>query len=98
MNIVSRFPVAAAIGAWLILLLFALEGSVRGQGIGPPPRFTQQPASQIVAAGSTVAFTATATSVNTAVRYQWLIGGAILGGSTNSTLTLTNVTSRHAGT
>jgi|GEM_PF-1032080 len=54
------------------------------------PTFTTQPASQTVAVGSTVQFTASATGAGT-ISYQWQVNGVDISGATGTTLTVTNV-------
>lgn len=61
------------------------------------PAFTQQPQSQTVTAGANVTFTANASGSPTPT-YQWRKDGTALNGATNSSLTLTAVTSANAGT
>ena len=55
-----------------------------------PPAITTQPASQKVAAGSTVSFTVVATGTPL-LTFQWTFDGAPISGATSSTLTLTKV-------
>jgi hypothetical protein len=60
------------------------------------PAFDVQPASITTQAGATVAFTASA--VGTApLTYQWYFGNGALTNATQPTLSLTNVTTRQAG-
>src|SRR5262245_14720431 len=56
----------------------------------PPPQITNQPVSQIVAAGGAVTLTVGAQSF-TPLRYQWSKDSAPIAGATNSTLVLTNI-------
>lgn len=60
------------------------------------PTITTQPASQSVAAGSTVSFTVAATG-SPAPTYQWRKDGTALAGATDATLTLANVQASDAG-
>ncbi len=60
------------------------------------PVITTQPVSQIVTAGVSVTFTATA-SGSPAPTYQWKLNGIALAGATGSTLSLTNVQAANAG-
>ena len=68
-----------------------------------PPSFTSQPDSQTAAAGSDVAFSATA-SGTAPLAYQWrkdganLLNGVNVSGATSDTLTLSGVTLADAGT
>lgn len=57
---------------------------------GNPPALTQQPAGQTVFQGDSVTFTATAAGTAPLV-YQWQFNGAPLGGTTNTSLVLSNV-------
>ena len=54
------------------------------------PVFTSQPASQVVLAGGTASFTASATGTEP-ISYQWSKDSTPIPGATSSTLTLTNV-------
>ncbi|MES2695272.1 MAG: hypothetical protein V4773_17485 [Verrucomicrobiota bacterium] len=58
------------------------------------PAFTAQPASQSIAAGSTVVFSSTATS---ATSYRWQRNGADIAGATSATLVIANATAANAG-
>ncbi|HWA88174.1 MAG TPA: S8 family serine peptidase [Opitutus sp.] len=60
------------------------------------PVFTAQPASQTVAAGSSVTLSASATSTAT-VTYQWQLNGNDLPGATGASLTVSNLQSADAG-
>jgi len=60
------------------------------------PQISGQPASQSVAAGSSVSFTVTATGSGT-LSYQWRKGGTDIGGATGSTYTIDSVTTADAG-
>jgi hypothetical protein len=60
------------------------------------PVFATQPASQTVAAGATVTFTATANGTP-APTYQWRKDSAPIPGATATSLTLSGVTNAHAG-
>ena len=59
-----------------------------------PPTVTN-PASQVVNAGTTVTFSASATGG--AISYQWYFDGQSIAGATSSTLTLPNVAASQAG-
>ena len=59
------------------------------------PAFTTQPQSQTVSTGANVTFTAAASGSPT---FQWQKNGVAISGATNSTLTLTSVTTTNAGT
>ena len=61
-----------------------------------PLGVTISPSNQTVAAGSTVSFMAT-TSGPGPFGYQWLRNGVVLGGATNVSLVLSNVTSAASG-
>ena len=61
-----------------------------------PPIITLQPLSQSNRLGSNVVFTVAATG-NGPLRYQWQLNGIALPGATNTTLSLTNLTSDHGG-
>jgi Pro-kumamolisin, activation domain/Bacterial surface protein, Ig-like domain/Immunoglobulin domain/Immunoglobulin I-set domain/Bacterial Ig-like domain (group 3)/Bacterial Ig domain len=61
-----------------------------------PPVFVGQPQSRTNLAGTTADFSAAAAAC-TPIAYQWFFNDAILAGSTNRTLTLTNITSASAG-
>ncbi len=82
----------------LYALMQGRDGNLYGAGLNTeflriipplPLEITQQPRSQTVAAGSSVTFSVTARG---ATRYQWFRNGATIAGATNSTYTLTNVT------
>jgi hypothetical protein len=60
------------------------------------PVITQQPQSQNVSEGATATFSVTATGAPP-LSYQWLFNGAVVGGATNSTLSLLNVQAGNAG-
>src|SRR5262249_3132597 len=59
------------------------------------PVITTQPNDQAVMVGSNVTFTATATNSD---GYQWMRNGTVMPDQTNSTLTLTNVSTSDVGT
>jgi len=59
------------------------------------PAITQQPASVNGVVGETVTFTVTAIGGN--LGYQWNAGSTPIGGATNATLTLTNLSFNQAG-
>ncbi|MBP9900792.1 MAG: immunoglobulin domain-containing protein [Verrucomicrobia bacterium] len=60
------------------------------------PSITTQPASQTVTAGANVSFTVAA-SGTAPLSYQWRLNGGNIGGAASATLTLTSVTTNHAG-
>lgn len=64
---------------------------------GASPAITTQPQSQIVTAGANVTFSVSATGTP-APTYQWRKNGTNISGATQSSYTLTNVNSGHAGT
>ncbi len=74
-------------------------GSVLSSGatltVTAPPTITQQPQTQVAAAGSSVTFSVLATGGG--LNYQWRFNGSSLTGATNSSLTLNNVQSSQAG-
>ena len=59
--------------------------------------FSTQPASKTVIAGGSVTFTASAAGVPTPT-YQWKKNGTAISGATNSSYTISNVTTANAGT
>jgi hypothetical protein len=61
-----------------------------------PPVIVSQPSSQSVAPGSNATFTVSADGT-APFTYQWFFSGNALGGSTDSTLALSNVQSTNAG-
>jgi hypothetical protein len=61
-----------------------------------PPKITSSPATQSVAAGATVMFSAAATGT-APISYQWLFDGANISGATDTALTVTNVLESNAG-
>jgi hypothetical protein len=63
---------------------------------GLAPLITAQPASQTVLAGSTAAFTVTATGA-LPLSYQWSFDGTNIAGATGTSLTLSNVQPAQAG-
>ncbi len=65
-------------------------------GTPAPPSITQQPIGQTVVESQSVTFTVTASS-STPITYQWRFRGADISDATNSTYTLTNVTTNDAG-
>ena len=62
-----------------------------------PPAITVQPLSRSAKAGADVTFTVAATG-STPLTYQWRFNGVNLAGATDSSLSLTNVQTAHAGT
>jgi hypothetical protein len=63
---------------------------------GTPPTITTQPVSQAGATGGSVTFSVVATG-DAPLSYQWRKDGTAISGSTNSTLTLTNLAVANAG-
>ena len=74
----------------LLALLTLSIPSTKAFSQGLPPRFTNQPLSQIVVAGSDVTLKADVAQSFTPLSYQWRKSGS-LPGATNSTLVLTNI-------
>ena len=66
------------------------------RGTSAPPVITVQPQSRTNVAGSTAAFSVTATALSTP-SYQWYFGPTAISGATNATLTLPDVQSTNAG-
>ena len=65
--------------------------------VNVPPTITAQPTNQTVIQGSNATFNVTATGT-TPLRCQWYFNGTnMLGGATNTSLTLTNVQTSNAG-
>jgi sugar lactone lactonase YvrE len=62
----------------------------------PPPNFTLQPASQVVAPGANVTFTVSANS-SVPFTYQWLKDGVPIPGATTATLNVSNVQTANLG-
>lgn len=60
------------------------------------PTITGQPVSMLVANGGTVSFTAAATGPGP-LTYQWLLNNVAISGATNSSLSVTNLSSSSAG-
>ena len=87
-------------GIYAVLISNA-NGSVTSANVqvtvtgGNAPVFTAQPASQTVAVGSTVVFSAAATN---SPSYQWLRDGVAIAGATSPLLVLRNVTAADAAT
>jgi hypothetical protein len=79
---------------------FVLFDNVRVEDISgaalQPPAVSSQPANQTVSAGANVTFTVGATGSNP-LGYQWRLDGTNLVGSTNPSLSLTNVQAANAG-
>jgi uncharacterized delta-60 repeat protein len=76
--------------------LFTLAGEVAGPPPPEPPVITKGPASQSVAAGSTVFFSVEAAGPGP-LSYQWRFDGIDLPGATNSALKLSAVQTSQAG-
>ena len=70
--------------------------TVTGQAGSTLPVFTQQPAGQHIASGSTVVFNAAATGVPVPT-YQWKFNSGIIPGATSARLVITNATAVNAG-
>ena len=60
-----------------------------------PPVIVVPPVSQVVASGTTVNLSVTATG--NALQYQWFLNGYLLNGATGATLTITNLTASSSG-
>ncbi|MSU51451.1 MAG: hypothetical protein EXS37_20585 [Opitutus sp.] len=95
-RIVSRIPVAVLNGS-LNEVRAAYVSVLRINvvvGVPPRPLFTNQPISQVVAAGSTVVFNAAAPS---AASFQWRKNDVDIAGATGSTLTIQSASATQAG-
>lgn len=68
----------------------AIHYMLGSAGVVSLPTFVTEPASQTVAVGSTVQFTALATGAGT-ISYQWQVDGVDISGATGTTLTVANV-------
>jgi hypothetical protein len=79
-------------GVWISKLKWS-----DGTGGGTSPVFTTQPASQVIAAGSTATFNATATGTPPPA-LQWQQNGVNLAGATGATLAVTGVEHADSGT
>ena len=88
-------PPALLITITILILFPSPESSA--QVIGRPPVITNQPISQIVAAGTNVTFSVGVAPSSTPLSYQWQTradtqsAGAIIAGANSATLVLTNV-------
>ena len=90
-----NFPTGAAVdGQGNIYIADTANNSIRVGYAYSPVAFTTQPASQTVAVGQSVTFTAAASGSPT---YQWSGPSGVISGATASTLTLTNVQLSAAG-
>jgi hypothetical protein len=92
-------PPGSQIVRWLAAPVFNHETAWLDQvafAPGSPPAISSQPESQIVAVGSNVSFTVSATG-SSPLSYQWLFGGTNISGATTTALSLTNVHSANAG-
>lgn len=69
---------------------------VAGSGGTAPPTISTQPTSRTATNGGTTTFSVVASGSGT-LRYQWRTNGAPLTGATNSTLSLSSITTDHAG-
>ena len=78
-------------------LYSSVTSSVAALYVVFPPSISVQPVSQNVVSGSNVAFTVAA-SGTPPLNYQWQMNGTNIMGQTNTTLTLTAVTTNNAGT
>jgi len=67
-----------------------------GGGTTNPPIITTQPGSRTVTNGSSTTFTVSATGT-APLAYRWRNNGVEVTGATNSTMTLSSVTTNHAG-
>lgn len=92
--------VQAANGGVYSVTVTNASGSVTSNGatltVNTVPTFTSQPRSQVALAGSTVTLSVTPAG-GTSFNYQWRKNGVAIAGATNSTLTLTAVTTADAG-
>lgn len=64
--------------------------------VAAPPSITQQPTNQTVTAGSTATYSVQAAGTQP-LAYQWRRGGGTIGGATNNTYSLSNVTTNDSG-
>jgi len=69
---------------------------VPGSGGTTPPTISTQPTSRTATNGGTTTFSVVASGSGT-LRYQWRTNGVSVSGATNSTLTLSSITTNHAG-
>ena len=69
---------------------------VAGSSPTNPPSITTQPTSRTATNGGSATFTVVASGSAT-LRYQWWTNGVALTGATNSTLTLSSITTNHVG-
>lgn len=70
--------------------------TITGGGSPTPPTISTQPASLTATNGGSATFSVTASGSAT-LSYQWRTNGIVLSGATNSTLSLTGITTNHAG-
>jgi hypothetical protein len=82
------------------VILTDLAGTITSSNavvtVGDAPGFSAQPVSQSIVAGSPVTFSATATGAGTD-SFQWAFDGAAIASATNSSFTLTNVSTNSSG-
>jgi sugar lactone lactonase YvrE len=86
---------AGAYTVWVTNSVGAITSSVATLTLGNV-WFKAQPQNAIVAAGYNSSLSASATGI-TAVTYQWLKNGSAISGATNSSLTVSNVSTTDAG-
>ena len=83
----------------LLALAFMAANAVEAATVTtpPPPNISSQPKPLIVTAGSSATFSVTAKG-NSALKYQWQIGGGNISGATKSTYTIVKTTLNSTGT
>ena len=87
-----RIVLAAALA-----LAAARHEMLAQQGVGDPPRITNQPVSQVVLVGATVSFHVGVAASATPLVYQWYTSSIPIPDGTNATLWLPNVQTDQAG-
>jgi hypothetical protein len=81
----------------LLTLAAACFSSAAQQGVGDPPRITNQPQSQIILMGATVSFHLGVAVSATPLSYQWHYNTTPIPDATNSTIWLFNAQTNQAG-